>query len=394
MINLIIGQPGGGKTYEAVAFHLMPALAKGRKVITNLPLNLEQLALIDPSFPALIDLRHDSIKKPAPKKAHSFYRFSGLDNEPITCRPFSSMEFYSDEWRHPVHGFGALYIIDECHLCLPRQKTDKAVEEWYSLHRHEVSDVLLITQSYGKVCKDITDMVQVCYRVKKATAFGSNDRYIRKVQDGVRGEVVNTSIRVYESKYFPLYKSHTKSSEAGQELAANDIKPIWMRWPFIGAGLCFSILMIMFFFGASLNPFKASKDIVAKSSQPANDRSKIDSQVSAVPLVHPSGVKAVLEPYTPPKPVSQVTDKSMRHPFDGLTLHIIGFIESSTKFLYQFSVDQNGQPAFTVSQRELEASGYSVEKMSACSARIRYGTDVYFYALCDVARVGFGLASR
>ncbi|EPW3551744.1 zonular occludens toxin domain-containing protein, partial [Pseudomonas aeruginosa] len=38
MINLILGQPGGGKSHEAVVYHVVPALNQGRKVITNLAL--------------------------------------------------------------------------------------------------------------------------------------------------------------------------------------------------------------------------------------------------------------------------------------------------------------------------------------------------------------------
>jgi len=41
MIYGIVGRPGGGKSYEAVAFQVIPALKSGRKVITNLPLQIE-----------------------------------------------------------------------------------------------------------------------------------------------------------------------------------------------------------------------------------------------------------------------------------------------------------------------------------------------------------------
>ncbi|POB76042.1 zonular occludens toxin domain-containing protein, partial [Vibrio vulnificus] len=33
--------PGSGKSYESVVYHVIPALKDGRKVVTNLPLNLE-----------------------------------------------------------------------------------------------------------------------------------------------------------------------------------------------------------------------------------------------------------------------------------------------------------------------------------------------------------------
>jgi hypothetical protein len=41
MINLIIGRPGGDKSYEAVKYHILPAIKAGRKIITNLSLNID-----------------------------------------------------------------------------------------------------------------------------------------------------------------------------------------------------------------------------------------------------------------------------------------------------------------------------------------------------------------
>ena len=225
MINLIVGPPGGGKSYEAVVYHILPALKRGRKVITNLPLDLARLSVLDESFLDLVEIRTTTnAEKPETdwEKAENLYKKFGIaaKREYFVNRPFAHPEDYGDPWRSESDGSGPLYVIDECHLALPRGATKIAVEEWYSLHRHESADVLLITQSYGKVSKSIIDLVQVCYRVKKGTAFGSASQYIRKVQDGVRGDVVNTTVRKYEKRYFGLYKSHTRGG--GAELAAED----------------------------------------------------------------------------------------------------------------------------------------------------------------------------
>lgn len=387
MINLIVGQPGGGKSYEAVAFHVLPALKQGRKVITNLPLHIEAFRALDPRYVDLIVLKHSNIEKEVENfKWNMFARCFDRFKSKVVHRPFASIEDYGDEWRHPTKGSGALYVIDECHKCLPRAGTDKLVDEWFAEHRHELCDVLLITQSYGKVCKNITDSVQVLYRVKKATAFGSNTSYIRKVQDGVGGEVVNTGIRKYEPQYFPLYKSHTKSSEAGQELSATDIVPFWRRWPVMGAGLCALVLVGLLLSGKTLNPMSSAQA----------------STVAAAAAVRPIVVASHLPPPPPPpvqlasveqsKATSQISNKIASHPFEGLTIHITGFISSSTRWRYTFMADQNGQPAFTILQAHLEESGYIIQKLSPCSAKIIYQEKIAFYAVCDVARVGTGLA--
>lgn len=398
MINMMIGQPGGGKSYEAVAFHVLPALEQGRKVITNLPLDVEAFRRIDARFPDLIILRHSVVEKETEKKQWNVrWRSFDVFNVKQTHRPFASLADYGDEWRHPVKGCGPLYVIDECHLCLPRARpgTAQEVEEWFSLHRHEVADVLLITQSYGKVCKAICDMVQVLYRVKKATAFGTNNRYIRKVQDGIGGEVVNTGMREYEKKYFSLYKSHTKSSEAGQELAANDIVPFWKRWPVIGAGACFLVVVLMLIFGGSPNPMKAAqaktveisdkrkKDVASGVISPASAVASAPT-AAGVPVVV-SGVLAIEAPEVS-RPISQVSGKVAVHPFSGLTFHIAAFIQSETKWRYSFIAEQNGQQVGTITQTHLEESGYTVEKLSECSARITF-KEYSFYAVCDLPRI-------
>lgn len=214
MINLLIGPPGGGKSYEAVVYHVLPALRDGRKVITNLPLILEMFARLDPAYVDLICLKK-------------------VSNDGVS-RPFAHISDYGDTWRHPETGTGPLYIIDEAHEVLPKSKIgskpiDPAIAEWFATHRHEFADVLIITQHYGRVSSEVIDRLQLVYRVKKMTAFGKSDRYIRKVQDGLRGDVVDMSEREYEKQYFGLYVSHTRAIAKGIESQASDVTPRYMR---------------------------------------------------------------------------------------------------------------------------------------------------------------------
>lgn len=217
MINLLIGPPGGGKSYEAVVYHVLANLEAGRKVITNLPLNMDEIAAIVPAARMLVEFRNRQ----------------GKPGEPETWA-FGVLSDYGDTWRDPVKGIGPLYVIDECHKALPRRQIgDKGgvpVDEWYAEHRHEGADVLLMTQSYGKVSKAIIDQVQVCYRVKKKTAFGDSTGYIRKVLDGVKGDVLSTAERTYEKRFFKLYTSHTRTEAAVIEEDAKDISPAFLKW--------------------------------------------------------------------------------------------------------------------------------------------------------------------
>ncbi len=376
MINLLLGPPGAGKSYEAVVFHVLPALEKGRKVITNLPLNLVELGKLDSSYPALIEIKVDTQVIEVEKNTwNPFHKsWDKLKHSHNFC-PFASILDYGDSWRHPDNGGGALYVIDECHKPLPSKGTQIEVEQWFAEHRHEYADVLLITQSSGKICKAITDSCQVVYRVKKAVALGSSKSYIRKVQDGLRGEVVNEAIRRYKPEFFKYYNSHTKSGSAGEELGAVDIVPFWKRWPVIGAGVCFVGVVALSLGGHSINPMKVGVVSVAEAS-PSSPVVTLSS-ASSVP-----GVVTLNLPVAP-SPIPAPADQ----PFAGLSLHIVGFIESSNQWRYSFNADQNGQPTFYMKQSYLEESGYTVERLSPCSAKVSYKA-LSMYVTCNTALTG------
>ncbi len=383
MINLLIGPPGGGKSYEAVVYHILPALTAGRKVITNLPLELDRLALLGFDV-SLVEIRtHTQAVEPEKdwNKAQSLYQKFGIAAKPVywVNRPFAHPEDYGHSWRHPDSGTGPLYVVDECHLALPRADTKREVEEWYSLHRHESADVLLITQSYGKVSKSIIDLVQVCYRVKKGTAFGTSSQYIRKVQDGVRGEVVNTSVRKYEKRYFGLYKSHTRGG--GTELAANDIIPMWKRWPFIGAALFLSIGVAIIIFAPSVNPLKAPspKSGTVALSAPG---------VQPVRVVESVNGRVVSDTGSAVNEKEKIASVEPVHPYSGRGLHIVGSLYNSVTKLtkYVFAVSQNGQLVSNVDSRDLTTLGYSVGAQTPCAVTVGYG-DFQKWVICDAPQV-------
>lgn len=354
MINLLLGPPGAGKSYEAVVFHVLPALLAGRKVITNLPLQVEQFKAygVDTS---LIELRHASLENP---------------------KPFSSPDDYGSEWRGEG-GIGPLYAIDECHKPLPKGMTLRLVEEWCAEHRHEGADVLLITQSYGKISQAIRDMVQVVYRVRKATALGSDKRYIRKVQDGIRGEVLNENIRVYNADRFHLYKSHTKSNSAVSEATASDIKPIWKHWSVVGAALLVPVGLVSVLWLAGDVFFPEPEVEVSEVVQGKPVTSQVAS-VSPSPVI----------PSRAPAPSPELEkEKPAKHPFQGLGLHISAYLHSKAmgKTMYSISASQNGQRVFRMSHKDLLDAGYDIKPLTPCLMEISYGSFKDFIT-CDAPR--------
>lgn len=379
MINFLLGLPGGGKSYEANVFHVLEALKRGRKVITNLPVNVEAYVAIVPEARDLLEVRRRPLPIRGtwdPAREDSAYL---LDPEgrviapPQGARVFGGLWDYFDTWRHPETGQGALFVIDECHLALPKMKTSQEVEEWYSLHRHFNCDVLLITQSYGKISQSIRDLVQVVYRVRKNIELGTPKNYTRKVQLGLRGEVVNTSIREYKPEYFCLYRSHTQGGAAA-EANASDVRPLWKHWSFIGAAFCAVLLVVILATGKVKAPWMVQ-------TAPATSITHQPSPVihAAAPL--PDSTSAVASAPSAPIPAPAAD------PFSGRGLHLVGYMKGRAREVWTFVISQNGQGLITITDAELVAAGYTWKGHSHCSGVLTYqgGTR---NVICDSPQVG------
>jgi len=364
MINLLLGAPGGGKSYEAVVYHVLPALEKGRKVITNLPLDLARFEALNSDWVELIEIW--DVEK--------------------GVRPFSLLEHYGDPWRHPKTGAGPLYVIDECHLALPVGQTKREVEEWYSLHRHESADVLLITQSYGKISKAIRDLVQIVYRVRKNTALGSQSSYTRKVQDGLRGEVVNSSIRKYEKKYFALYKSHTRGG--GSELSANDVKPVWQHWSFIGTGIFAAIFVFLVVTGRFHMPWTKPDSKEPKSAKIQTPAAAFASaQAKTIPAAHTKPQAQAV-----PEPVPKASATIDAGPYAQRQMHIMGRMQQGKRDRLVVAVSQNGQMITVTDSDSLQRAGYKVTILDDCVATVTY-EKTSRHIICDAPQVGIGFNS-
>lgn len=384
MQNLMIGASGSGKGYEGCVYQILPALQKGRKVITNMPLDLDKWRLLDPSFVDLIELRkvaqpiRGTWEPTREEGAFNLWPDGRVVLPPATARPFAGVWDYYSDWKHPETGQGPLFVVDEAQYVIPRMKTDIQVEEWSALHRHFNSDILWMTQSYGKLSQTVRDNVQMVYRLRKKVAWGQPDRYIRKVQDGIRGEVMNTTERRYEKRYFGLWKSHTQGI-AAEEFNAEDIKPFYQHWTFRGAAICLTLgLGTLIFLG---NPFtvKTPPKVAEEVAEPV-----VINQAQVVETPVPDSA-------APPR-----GEQKKVHPYQGYTLHLIGLVRSNREggeYLNGYVViANNGQPFNTVSFEDLRTTGYDIVYHSPTVVSLTYSGYDIGYVIADTPKVG--LASK
>ncbi|MBF9000484.1 zonular occludens toxin domain-containing protein [Vibrio nitrifigilis] len=228
MIYGIVGRPRSGKSYESVVYHIIPAIQDGRKVVTNVSLNVDQFVKVfGPHVRDLIKVVDGKLSE-----------YGSMQ------RPFSRFEDYQDDWRDEQNR-GPLFVVDEAHMVLPNRQLDSKILEFYSLHGHYGIDIVLLTQNLRKIHKDVKAMIEMTYYCAKNTAFGSDKTYTKKVRLGDTSEDLNVEQRRYKKEYFPFYQSHTQSSGAVVEAAAADVKPLWKTWPFIGAGFMFCLTIVL-----------------------------------------------------------------------------------------------------------------------------------------------------
>jgi zona occludens toxin len=381
MIHGISGKPGGGKSYEAVVRHIIPIVTKDkRKVVTNLPLNIDRFC----------DVYGDFCRDLIEVVDGQFHNYGGE-------RPFSKKDHYLqyEDWQNEK-GQKVYFFIDECHLAMPTQGTEKELTEFFSMHRHYGFDIMLITQNFRKVNRDIKDMVVNHYRAIKKSMMGQDDKYILKVHDGAvssRVSEVATHERSYEKKYFAFYQSHTKSDTSVDEASSNDIEKWYKHWS-IKASAAFFIFGFYIIGSKLFADDKPNKTIEAKPSieQVNNQSSNSVAPRSAAPVVPESQKSLQQVEYE-----QRVAESKSFHPFYKMQLSVSGYSEYTdngfrVKVVY-FSATQNGQHIFTINNADLLMAGYDIQVLGDCAVAISY-FDYSDYLTCNAPTQSVSIAGE
>ncbi|MDW6004439.1 zonular occludens toxin domain-containing protein [Vibrio mangrovi] len=249
-ITLVKGTPGSGKSYETVVHHILPVLKDGRKVVTNIPLNIESFCMIlGESVRELIEV----------------HPFDFSDSTPALAHPDDYIQY--QDWRNDK-GQGVLFVLDECHYLFPLQGRGKVMTDladaqvrFFSGHRHYGFDFIFLTQSDRKINKLIREDIEICIEVRKVRAVGEKS-YRRSVYyygDSKKNGLIDQGLRKYEDQYFVLYKSHTKTEQVVQEAGIKDVKKWHQSW-FIRFGIALTAFGV-FYVGKTLTGMFSSHDV-------------------------------------------------------------------------------------------------------------------------------------
>lgn len=204
------GLPGAGKSYEAMATQIIPALLKGREVVAYIEgLETSECRQRIAEASGLELATVEQLLHPITRE----------DMRPRTVKVNGKDVPIDGTWIEKTRD-NALHVYDEAQNWWPnRLKATEALTQFVTEHRHRGIDVLLMGQSLKDVLALWRRRVDQRFTFLKLTALGTDKRYRVKVFKGQGNDEfveVGTKVGKYDSKYFGTYRSHV-SDETNTE---------------------------------------------------------------------------------------------------------------------------------------------------------------------------------
>jgi zona occludens toxin len=198
---------GSGKTYEVVSVVILGALAKGRRVVSNVA-GLDYAAFVSL-------LASDGVS------ADSVGELVQVSHEQVMEEGFWLTEAVAKNGGESFIRPGDLLVLDEIWRFwggFGDKAMPGAVMDFFRMHRHFVNsesgytcDVALITQDVMDISRRVRAVIEETYLMTKLTVIGSSKRYRVDIYSGFRKtrSPLRSIQRTYNAKYFPLYSSHS-----------------------------------------------------------------------------------------------------------------------------------------------------------------------------------------
>lgn len=243
------GNPRQGKSYAAVADHIVPALAKGRRVVTNIE------GMGDPARVDLLRAKVARTNKAAPEIDFHFVPHSMLERE--TIFPRDTKEEDADGTRifddsQSVVKFGTLIVWDEARSFTTGQ-LPAAWHDALTYHGHwardgHTVDIVLIHQNWKSLAPLVRSVAELVFEFVKRSS-GKGYRRYTYASPGDRDcsrkakETLCESF-TYDPDIFALYKTNAADGATDDNVAL----PFW-KTPYFRSKLKFIVLALVLGFG-------------------------------------------------------------------------------------------------------------------------------------------------
>lgn len=280
-INAYTGLMGSGKSFECVRSVIIAAVAKGRRVVTNVDgidsdairayVHEKQGIALD-RLGEVVHCSNDDVFRPD-------FLPHGTDVDTF-CQP-GDLICIDEAWR---------FWGTDSKIC-----TEHRI--FFREHRHYVHeqtkvscDLVLMVQDIGDLHRILKTVVELSFRTTKIKSLGLNRTYRVEMWEGWKQTSkarVSVQVKKYDPAIFPLYSSYTGGQ--GKELQVDDRQNIlknpklWLFAVLLLVGGGFSVWGVVHFFNRDLGQS-------ANAVQPAP---------SASASARPAGSSAPVPPSTP-----------------------------------------------------------------------------------------------
>jgi zona occludens toxin len=240
-INAYTGLMGSGKSYECVSAVIVPAIAEGRRVVTNVD------GIDSDAVRAYV---HEKRGIPMEKLGSVVH----CTNEQVTADSFFP---HGTEAETFCKG-GDLVCIDEAWRFWGTDcKLSANHKIFFREHRHYVNpetkvscDLVLMVQDISDLHRTLKVVVELSFRTTKIKSLGMSKVYRVEMWEGYKQTTrsrVSVQNKSYSKEIFPLYSSYTGGK--GKELTVDDRQNILKNpWIWITAVLMIIVASVSAFY--------------------------------------------------------------------------------------------------------------------------------------------------
>lgn len=292
-IEAYVGLPGHGKSYGVVEHVIIPSIKEGRHVVTNIPLQCDDL-IADFGAPGaqITQLPEDWFERP----------------DMGDFIPSGSVAVLDELWRRWPAGLKANNAL----------LADKSL---LAEHRHRVDDkgrsmrIVLVTQDLSQVASWVRILVEQTYKMTKLTAIGSTKKFRVDIYLGAptgqnipKSRLIRQTFGQYRKEIYRYYSSATQSAtgNVGDESKADKRGTIW-RSPLIifsiVGPLTLGPILVWWLYGYFMSGFGMAEKVEADQSEalPAESFTLVNPPPPS-PVTVGTAVSPVVTQQPPAKP--------------------------------------------------------------------------------------------
>ncbi len=354
---IIHGDPGSYKTSTLVADYLVPAVQKGRVVVTNIRgvKTVEEIAEIYgfdlPPTAEIISVSFDPVGF---EQMARFFHWA----------PYGALILMDEGQRvYPtrLREFSAYDLMG-----VPTEKRPMSVEEAFDTHRHYNWDIYISTPNISKLHKEIRAVAEFGYRMKNMAALFSfmKGRYKKVTHNAENSGAaisheISSVIKKIDPRCFDVYQS-TSTGKAKDTDSAKSVSPF--------SRPKFQIVFLFFFATSAFLFYRLSGDQPLPSmltGVPAKPASSTPVQSVPSHTQAHSGVSAGV--------VS--TGRPVKNPFGGLVIYVVGDVNSLGML---FEVHYPDKSFMGITQGEIEQLGFVVHRLNSRMAKVVFEGETIF----------------